>query len=334
MTAAVFTTGAIITPADLPYFDYVVYGLRLRSRIKLTLEETQAEGIADIELRPGDDDQFESAISQVAPDHSDWMHVHELAGGWSYVRYDEMFEFLISPSGEQILYRFLDNVPMDSFEAYALGRIFSFALVKIGHEPLHAAAVVIGGRAIAILGASLYGKSSLAACFVGDGGELLSDDVLRVAERECGYAAFPGPPRLKLLPRIARLYLRDRTVCTALNTRHPHPKHVYRMTTAQTCTEPVMLAGIYVVTPPRKVHRKQGIRIGSLPAVEALVHLLRFTHNHHLTSKERLARQFNAASRLIDKVPIRSLSYPRDLVSLPRVKAAILADLRNYADLI
>jgi hypothetical protein len=61
--------------------------------------------------------------------------------------------------------------------------------------------------------------------------------------------------------------------------------------------------------------------------VEALVKLLSFTHNHELTGKERLVRQFEAARRLIDKVPVRSLSYPRILESLPEVRAAILADL-------
>jgi hypothetical protein len=209
--------------------------------------------------------------------------------------------------------------------------MFSFALVKKGYEPLHAATVVIGQRAVAFLGASTFGKSSLASCFVASGYPLLTDDVLRLKEQEDGrHIAFPGPPQLKLSPRIARLYLGDSSVRVPINLRSGHPKRVYPLTASQSCSAPVPIAAIYVVTSPRKVYRKQRITIGPLSGVDALVKLLGFTHNHQLTSSERLVRQFNAAQRLIDKVPIRSLAYPRILQSLPDLKAAILADVEQF----
>jgi hypothetical protein len=309
-------------------YDYILYGIRLRSRMKLTLQEAPGNGIADIELSPAEPDWMEAKVSTVQLDDSDWIHIHELPGGWSYVRYDGMFDFVISPPGDCIRFRMLADMPLDSFECYALGRILSFALVKKGFEPLHAATVVVGQRAVAFLGASDFGKSSLASCFVADGYQLLTDDVLRLEEQEDGrYIAFPGPMRLKLSPRIARLLMRDFSVRTPINFKHPHSKRVYPMTAAQSCAAPVPVAAIYAVTSPRKVFRKQGISISALPAVDSLVKVLTFTHNHNLTGPERLVRQFEAARRLIDKVPLRSLSFPRKLQSLPEVKAAILADL-------
>lgn len=312
-------------------YDYVLYGLRLRSRIKLTLEEAAESGSHDIELLPADPQWAEEKLSAVELDDSDWIHLCELPGAWSFARYDEMFEFLISPSGDRIHYRFLANVPVESFEAYALGRMFSFALVKKGYEPLHAATVVVRQQAVAFLGASTFGKSSLASCFVASGYPLLTDDVLRLEEQKDGrYIAFPGPPQLKLAPRMARLYLGDKADRVPINLRSGHPKRVYPLTTAQRCGNPVPVAAIYVVTSPRKVYRKQRITIGPLSGVDALVKLLSFTHNHQLTGSERLVRQFNAAQRLIEKVPIRSLSYPRILQSLPDLKAAILADIEQF----
>ncbi len=321
-----------VTVSAAATHDYIMYGLRLRSHLKLTLEEAPAGEVADLELAPGEPDWFEHTVAAVALD-SDWINIHELPGGWSYVRYEGLFDFLISAAGDRIFYRLLAEVPLESFQTYALGRIFSFALVKQGYEPLHAATVVVEGQAVAFMGASTFGKSSLAACFVTSGYPLLTDDVLRVEESHGHYVAFPGPPRLKLLPRVARLYLGDVAAGTPINTRNLNaPKRVYSLRAAQVCGKPVPLAAIYVVTGPRNVFRRQRIHIKSLPPVESLVKILTFTHNHELTGPARLARQFDAARQLIAKVPVRSLSYPRVLSSLPEVKAAILADLSSYVD--
>ena len=330
-------TASVVECPELPpsgvAYDYMVYGLRLRSGVKLTLDEAPFEGNADLELLPAAPEWLESAISQVELDHSDWIHIHEIPGAWSYVRYDGNFEFLISPSGDRIFYRLLAEVPIESFQTYALGRVFSFALVKQGYEPLHAATVVVNQRAVAFMGASGFGKSSLAACFVAAGYPLLTDDVLRLKEQGGLYIAFPGPPRLKLLPSVASLYMWDVSAGIPINNRDLHaPKRVFPLSPAQACATPMPLGAIYVVTAPRRVYRRQRIAVNSLPAVEALVKVLTFTHNHELTSQNRLARQFEAARRLIEKVPVRSLSYPRILSSLSEVKAAILVDLRNYVD--
>ena len=275
---------------------------------------------------------FESTTSELTLDPSDWIHIHDIPGGWSYVRYDDLFDFLISPLGDRVYCRWLADVSMESFQSYALGRIFSFALVKKGYEPLHAATVVVNQKAVAFLGASTYGKSSLAACFVASGYPLLTDDVLRLEEQGNRFLAFPGPPRLKLFPRIARLYLGDASVGVPMNHLYRSRKFVFSLGPSQACAIPTPLRAIYVVTPPRRVYRKQSIAIAPLPGVEALVSILTFTHNHELTGRERLARQLNAATRLAEMIPIRSLSYPRVLSSLPEVKAAVLADLKAYVD--
>ena len=314
-------------------YDYALYGLRLRSHIKLTLDNIPVQGSAEVELLSGDEEWFADRTSQITLDHSEWIHQHELTDGWSYLRYDELFEFLISPLGDSIHYRFLANVPLESFQTYALGRVFSFALVKMGYEPLHAATVVVDDRAVAFLGASTFGKSSLATCFVASGYPLLTDDTLRLEERDGGYVAFPGPPRLRLMPRIARLYLGGTANGVVMNPREKDakaPKLVFCLSPSQSYAKVVQLGAIYVVTAPRKVHRKQKIAISSLTPLQALMNVISFTHNDGLANSDRLSRQLDAAQRLIKSVPIRSLAYPRILASLDEVKDAVLEDLKNY----
>jgi hypothetical protein len=320
-----------LTPGEAVY-DYLLYGLRIRSRIRLTLDECFESGTADVEFLPGDPDRFADIVAQVTFS-SDWIHLHEVADGWSYIGYDGMFEFLVSPSGDRILYRFLAEVTLESFQTYALGRVFSFALVKMGYEPLHAATVVVNGRAVAFLGASTYGKSSLAACFVAAGYPLLTDDVLRLEEHDGRYMAFPGPSKLKLLPAVARHYLGDISVGVPINNKATSaPKLVFQLSREQRFTAAAPLAAIYVVAAPRKVYRKQRIMISALPALESVVSILSFTHNHNLTGPARLTRQLDAAQRLITMVPMRSLAYPRSFSILGDVKNAILSDLNQYGD--
>ena len=84
------------------------------------------------------------------------------------------------------------------WQRFLVGRALPFAAVASGLEVLHAAAVVIGGRAVAVTGTSGAGKSSVAAALALRGAELLTDDVLAVERSEHGLVAHPGPPLLAL----------------------------------------------------------------------------------------------------------------------------------------
>jgi hypothetical protein len=323
----------VLSPSGPASYDYALYGLRIRSDIKLTLGGLPVKGAADVELFEGSQQQFADIAAQFELDDSSWIHHEELTDGRSFIRYDGLFEFVVEASGTRIFYRLLSNVPMESFQTYILGRVLSFALVKMGYEPLHAATVVVDGKAIAFLGASTFGKSSLATCFVASGFPLLTDDTLRLEEKDGQYVAFPGPPRLRLLPKIARSYLGGTSSGVVMNPRERDaraPKLIFCLSRSQSYAKAAPLGAIYVLTGPRSVHRKQRIAISSLTPLQALMKVVSFTHNDGLAGSDRLTRQLEAARRLIDSVTIRSLSYPRILASLDEVKDAVLEDLKYY----
>src|SRR5204863_102769 len=105
--------------------------------------------------------------------------------------------------------RRFDGASAESFQVYLLGQALSFALVKQGLEPLHATVVVVDGQGVAFLGDNGYGKSSLAACFLEGGYRLLTDDLLLLKASGGDVLAYPGPPRIKLFPEVARRFLGD-----------------------------------------------------------------------------------------------------------------------------
>src|SRR4051812_7543522 len=84
------------------------------------------------------------------------------------------------------------------WQRFLVGRALPFAAVAAGLEVLHAAAVVLDGRAVAVTGSSGAGKSSVAAALALRGAALLTDDVLAVERDGAGLVAYPGPPLLAL----------------------------------------------------------------------------------------------------------------------------------------
>ena len=103
--------------------------------------------------------------------------------------------------------------PEDAEQAL-VGPVLANALRLQGVAMLHASAVVVGGRAVAISAPSGFGKSTLATALTRAGATLLGDDVLPLERAVDIYLALPYLPRLKLwadsLERLGRGESRER----------------------------------------------------------------------------------------------------------------------------
>jgi len=309
------------------FYRYSVYGISLRSQFSLALPAPGNASLQDIELREGSRALFEEAArgATLKPSPTAWYRHAHLPGGSTYLRWEGVAEFLVSPDGLHLTCGWLGENSHESFQVYLLGQALSFALVKSGFEPLHSTCVVINGSAVAFLGSSGFGKSSLAACFLGAGYPLLTDDLLLLQGTRKGYCGYPGPPRIKLFPRVARRFLGANLSGVPMNSGTQ--KLVLPLLENQTHRTTAPLKAIYVLNSPRKVSRQQRISITPLSPREAFLALLRNTFNRLLVDPERLHRQFEAMTRLVAKVPVATISYPRVLDSLPEVREAILSDM-------
>lgn len=95
-------------------------------------------------------------------------------------------------------------------------RLLSFLLAFAGYHrgalPLHAEAVEVEGRTIALCGPSGVGKSTLAAALAARGHTLLCDDIAMVRVEKGGSCAlYPSLAQLKLTPPAARALNMDGT---------------------------------------------------------------------------------------------------------------------------
>jgi hypothetical protein len=313
-------------PATESLFRYGVYGISLRSQIPLSLPADSYTGFTEIELRMGSSSFFSDAIQDVLLQRSPWgpyRYAH-LQDGSSYVRWEGVGEFLVSRDGRCVTCARVTDA-LESFQVYLLGQALSFALVKNGFEPLHATCVVVDGQAVAFVGDSGFGKSSLAASFLEIGHLLLTDDLLLLRKTDEGFAAYPGPPRIKLFPEMATRFLGEPVNNIPMNSGTR--KLIIPLDGDRTCASPVPLRIMYALGSPSDRAGESSVRIEPLSPRRSFLTILSNTFNYVILDPPRLQRQFAETARLATVIPVKQLSYPRRVSSLSAVREAILSDL-------
>jgi hypothetical protein len=310
---------------------YGVYGVTLRSHIQLALPDYPGAGLAEIELQLRERDYFAEAIAGVPLQwsrYSTYQYAH-LYSGVSYVRWEDIGEFLVSSDGRLITCCPACESRHESFQVYLLGQALSFALVKCGFEPLHATSIVVEGQAVAFLGDSGFGKSSLAAYFISAGDRLLTDDLLLLQQRPEGFLAYPGPPRIKLFPDMARKYLGGVDGGVPMNSAAL--KLILPLDRNKVCESPIILSAIYRLSPPQDMPDTQEVKFEPLAPRQAFLELSCNTFNYVILDGDRASRQIKETARIVNTVPVKRLLHPRSLEALPAVRQAIIKDLHKIA---
>jgi hypothetical protein len=187
------------------------------------------------------------------------------------------------------------------------GTITAFLLSMGGHCVLHGSAVDLGGRALAFVGVSGQGKSTMAAIFCADGAALVTDDVLPLEFGDEG--TDPGPVfclrsghEIRLREKAASLarHFGDDAVRITPDERHavaPPPSPFER----------VPLSTIVLPRPDRDHLEVRARRLG---AGEASLALGRCQRIEGWQGADHLRRQFIDVGRIVSAVPVFEVSVP------------------------
>lgn len=306
---------------------YRLYGLTLETSVPLPCARISRGGEPDVSLRAGDAHEFDAARRDLRLPRTprDWFECRRLPDGTTYLRWQKLFEFLISSDGRVITFHRLAHATDESLTTYLLGQVLSFSLVSFKREPLHATAIVIGGEAVGFLGDCGYGKSTIGAAFISRGFHLLTDDVLAIEPRNGVWMAHAGPPRLKVFPSVSKRVLARRGV-TRLNSGTS--KLVLKLSADEACGTPVPLTALYVLGEPARKKGPEPSRVELLPlrGADAFLEITRAAFNVIQTDRARLANHFELASRVANEIPVRRLVYPRRIRRLSDVCDAVIAD--------
>jgi hypothetical protein len=309
---------------------YTVYGITLYSSIPLDLPTRGQGTLGEIQLRTATASFFADAVRGVPLGQLDgsWYEFAHFSDGASYARWDGVGEFFVSGNGRLVLCRQFDAATTESFQVYLLGQALSFALVQSGFEPLHATCVVIDGDAVAFLGNSGFGKSTLAACFLQSGYRILTDDLLLLQTNSGQVVAYPGPARIKLFPPDARRFLGSESRSVPMNTATQ--KLIIPLDGERRWLTPVPLRVVYSLSRSDDTDSST-IRVEPLSPRQAFLELLKNTFNRRIVDPSRLMRQIQNASRLAGLLPVRRVSFPWISSRVPAIQEAILFDLSSQA---
>ena len=223
-----------------------------------------------------------------------------------------MAEFAIAADGTRVLCRG-EVEPSWRWERVLAGHALPMAALLQGVEVLHASAVALDGRAIAIAASSMGGKSSLAVNLALRGARLLTDDALAVEPLADGTVlAHPGvgaaSVRANEVARLRELGLYERLTVLgegADAVRVLFDRH----------DEPVPLSAVYW---PERDPALAEPEFRRLPA--DVRRLLTGTINLVLRGPERMRRHFEVSAAVAAAVPLYGIGVP------PGMGAAALAE--------
>jgi hypothetical protein len=243
-----------------------------------------------------------------------------LPGGGFLARADDFGAAWVSAGGDELICAPLD-VPAWRWQRFLTGQLLPFATVLQGLEVFHASAVVVGGRAVAVLGGSGAGKTSLGLHLALRGLPLLNDDVLAVeAGPGAGVLAHPGPGVANV--RRDGSGLVERVLEAGLGRALGSTEHETRVAVRRH-EESVPLGAVFTV---ERTASGEDAAIEPLTPVDPRV-LLGATFNLALRGPERLARQLDVCGRIADSCGIFRVECP------PAVDAEALAESLHEAAL-
>jgi hypothetical protein len=241
----------------------------------------------------------------------------------------EIGTFHISADASQVMIFAEPEADDQLLSMMVLGQIAVFLLHHRGLPCLHASAVRTLYGTAAFLGVHGQGKSTMAACFLRRGAELLTDDVLPVRPGPEGVMAGPSVPIMKMWPQ---------TVSEGLAFSEPLPnllRGLDKKLLAVGNRYPVVhdatrLSAIYVLYRfDPEAAGTDSLHIRQLTHREALTALLSQTSWSGLYSPAEVARVMPVFLQVISQTPVRLLGYPNGFEHQDAVYTGILQDLQS-----
>lgn len=252
-----------------------------------------------------------------------------LQDGSVYIRFFQLFYFWVSKNGRKILFRKIKSKKKNSSSVispliFLQTNVFSFSLLKLGFEAFHASCIAAGNNAVAFLGESGYGKSTLAASFLKNGFPLLTDDVFAVRKMGKRFLTPPGVAQIKLFPAIARQIL---TRPAPAGKMSPIAKKWILPLDSGVMGKKNFEVGLVYLLWPSFKKNSGAIRIRKIKPQEAVISLIKASHNLVLQDSKRLRTQMLFAADLVKTVPVRAISFPMNLKTISAVQEKLQEDI-------
>ena len=253
-----------------------------------------------------------------SPDGSPWVVFYRQEAGY-LLRFPALADFDLTADGCDVRCRPVPGVSESTLEHLYVNQVLPLALSRQGRLVLHGAALETDGGALAFVGMSGRGKSTLAASFAIARHRLLTDDRLEVEAHETGVLARPSHPSIRLWDDSREALIRADVPAAAPVQFSPKARLLAGSGLAF-CAEPLLLRGLYFL----------GDGVVDVPVIrpmtgrDALIELARNAFLLDVEARELITAHFERLSWMARMQIFYRLDYPRRFDALDSVRSAIL----------
>jgi hypothetical protein len=272
---------------------------------------------------PIDDAPFHEWLSA---DASPWTRFYRTGAGY-LLRFPGFADFEISKDGHDVAGWAVDGVSDATIDHLYHNQVLPLALSKSGRVVLHASAIEASGQAIAFVGASGRGKSTLAVAFARDGIPCIADDGLLLDAEDGSLWTVPGHPSIRLWEDSQRALVGDGAAKAPAVSFTPKERLLASDRIAFSGKRR-RLGHLYLLGEPAADELLEPLFEPVAPA-DALVELVRNSFLLETEAHDDVAGHFERLSAVVEQTPCRVLRYPRRYADLPAVTLAILEHARG-----
>jgi hypothetical protein len=241
--------------------------------------------------------------------------------------YADGVRFAVDRRGSEVWADWPENYTLEDACTYLVGPVMGFVLRLRGTVCLHASAVAIGDRAIALVGSPGAGKSTTAAAFACAGFSVISDDIVAVAHTGDQFLVQLGYPRVNLWPdSVLTLFgSKDALPCITPTwdkrylplVQNGHPF----------ASRPLPLGAIYILD-SRDAALTAPV-VEEVSGEEAFMALVANTYVNYLLDQDMRRTEFDLLSRLVSETPVRRVRSLNDPSAVFDLCEAIAGDAKR-----
>ena len=206
--------------------------------------------------------------------------------------------FLVPADGTHVVCVPGEAAPED-WQRFLIAHALPLAAVLQGLELLHASAVALDGGAVAFVGPSGVGKSSVAVQLLLRGASWVTDDVVALETTDAGVVAHPGSALIALRPDEAERVSTELGAPIGAN-----PREV--LYAVEPCAGPLDLRAVFFL------ERSDGGQVAFEP-LDGPRLVLGSVFSRLVATPDRLERALDVAARLSAAVPMSRLRVPPGL---------------------
>lgn len=315
---------------------HLAYGLRITANGRvpglLAIEKSE---VSDVEIHLKDGTEFPplsrsefSYISEnIGESGQPTLRFGRVRDGAYGLFYSDGVRFAVDPHGRKIVAEWPPGYSFEDAATYLSGPVLALVLRLRGLVCLHASAVAIEDKAIALMGSAGIGKSTAAAAFAKIGYAVLSDDVVALAEQPDCLRVQPGCPRVNLWADSVRVLFGSEAALPKITPTWDKRYLALDQGGFRFESRALPLGVIYVLR-----SRETGIstcRFGPVSPPSAFITLVANTYLNYLLDQDMRSTEFYVLGRLVNSVPVRFVDLPNCASRLCALTEAIAADAKE-----